>query len=91
MRCPICFPDLLEEFMNNCNATEHWTTVEEFRETLSLDKSYALAVSGFLRRLYNSPSVPGRYTVVRIENVRVDHPNRHISRRYLVRERAERR
>jgi hypothetical protein len=89
MRCPIYFPDRLEEFMNICNATEHWLTVEEFRETLSLDKSCALAISGFLRRLYNNPSLPGgRYTVVRIENVKINCPCRHIVRRYLVREKA---
>lgn len=89
MRCPIYFPDLLEEFMSTCNATEHWLTVEEFRERLSLDKSCALAISGFLRRLYNNPSVPGgRYTVVRIENVEIRGPCRHLVRRYLVREKA---
>lgn len=71
-----------------CNNTEHWTTVEEFREKMSLDTSSALAISGFLRRLYNNPTVPGRYTVVRIENVKVDRPYHRIIRRYLVRERA---
>jgi len=47
----------------------------------------SLALSGFLRRLYNNRSVICRYTVVRIENVKVDYPYMRIIRRYLVRER----
>ncbi len=88
MKCPIYFPDLLEQFMSTCNETEHWATVEEFRTKLSIDKTFALAISGFLRRLYNNPTVPGRYTVVRIENLKVYQPQRKTIHRYLIRERA---
>ena len=87
MGCPLYFPDLLEEFMSTCNDSECWITVQEFRETMSLDTTAALALSGFLRRLYNNRTVLCRYTVVRIENVKVDHPYKRIIRRYLVRKR----
>lgn len=89
MRGAACFSDLLEQFMSSCNAKEHWTTVEEFRTTMSLDKSLSLAISGFLRRLHNNPTIPRcKYTVVRIEKLKVDHPCRRIIRCYLIRERC---
>ena len=88
MSVPIFFPELLEQFMTTCNDTEHWITVQEFREKMSLDTSNSLAISGFLRRLYNNPSGRCRYTVVRIEDVIVDHPYPHFVRRYLVRDRV---
>jgi len=81
------FPELLEQFMSDCNDAEHWITVQEFRTRMSLDKSSAHAIAGFLQRLHNNPSVPYRYTVARIENVQVDRPYRRIIRRYLIRER----
>ncbi|MDD1701636.1 MAG: hypothetical protein LUQ31_01480 [Methanoregula sp.] len=84
----VFFPDLLEEFMSACNDTEHWITVQEFREKMSLNTSYAIAISGFLRRLYNNPSGHCRYMVVRIDDVMVDQPYPRITRRYLVRDRA---
>jgi len=85
---PLFFPELLERFMSECENAEHWTTVQEFRTRMSLDKSSAHAIAGFLRRLHDNPSVPGKYTVVRIENFKVDQPYRRIIRRYLVREKT---
>jgi hypothetical protein len=81
------FPELLERFMSDCNDAEHWITVQEFRTKMSLDKSSAHAIAGFLRRLHNNPTTTCRYTVARIENVKVDRPYRRIIRRYLIRER----
>ncbi|HNX18062.1 MAG TPA: hypothetical protein PKM50_07025 [Methanoregula sp.] len=88
---PAFFPDLLEQFMNTYHAAERWTTVQEFRTSMSLDTSTAHAISGFFRRLYNNPSVACRYTVVRIENIKVSQPYRRIIRRYLVREKVAQR
>ena len=68
------FPDLLEQFMSDCDDAEDWITVQEFRTRMSLDKSSAHAIAGFLQRLHNNPSTPCRYTVARIENVKVDRP-----------------
>jgi hypothetical protein len=84
---PPFFPELLERFMRECNNGEYWITVQEFRTRLSLDKSLAHAIAGFLQRLHNNPSTSCRYTVARIENVKVDRPYRRIIRRYLIRER----
>jgi hypothetical protein len=84
---PPFFPDLLERFMNECGNAEHWITVQEFRTRMSLDISSAHAIAGFLRRLRNNHSTRCRYTVVRIENVKVDRQYRRIIRRYLIRER----
>jgi len=81
------FPELLEQFMSECDNAERWITVQEFRTRMSLDKSSAHAIAGFLQRLHNNPSVPYRYTVARIENVTVDRPYHRIIRRYLIRER----
>jgi hypothetical protein len=81
------FPELLERFMRECDTAEHWITVQEFRTRMSLDKSSAHAIAGFLRRLHNNPTTTCRYTVARIENVKVDRPYRRIIRRYLIRER----
>ena len=81
------FPELLEQFMSECDNAERWITVQEFRTRMSLDKSSAHAIAGFLQRLHNNPSVPYRFTVARIENVKVDRPYRRIIRRYLIRER----
>jgi hypothetical protein len=86
-RAPPFFPELLERFMSDCNDAEHWITVQEFRTRRSLDKSSAHAIAGFLRRLHNNPTTTCRYTVARIENVKVDRPYRRIIRRYLIRER----
>ncbi len=81
------FPELLEQFMSECGNPDHWLTVQEFRTRMSLDTSSAHAIAGFLRRLHNNHSTSCRYTVARIENVKVDRPYRRIIRRYLIRER----
>ena len=85
------FPDLLARFMHAQNKPECWITVGEFREMFGLDKSFSIALSGFFRRMYNSPSIPGPYTVVRIENILADDPPARMIRRYLVRERPVKR
>jgi len=88
---PAFFPELLEQFMSECNKAGHWTTVQEFRARMSLDTSTAHAISGFFQRLYNNPSAACRYTVVRIEDLKVSHPYRRIIRRYLIREKSAQR
>lgn len=88
---PPFFPDLLARFMHEKDKPECWITVEEFRELFGLDKSFSSALSGFFRRLYNSPSIPGPYTVVRIESIPADDPPGRMIRRYLIRVRPVKR
>ena len=71
---PPFFPELLERFMSECGNADHWITVQEFRARMSLDTTSAHAIAGFLRRLRNNHSTRCRYTVVRIENLKVDRP-----------------
>ncbi|MDD4484912.1 MAG: hypothetical protein PHD55_11175 [Methanoregula sp.] len=85
------FPDLLARFMHTQDKPECWITVEEFRDLFDLDKSFSPALSGFFRRLYNSPSIPGPYTVVRIETVAAPEMTGRTIRRYLVRVRPVKR
>jgi hypothetical protein len=87
MNGSLLISDLLERYMQERGYTEHWITVQEFRTRMSLDKSSAHAIAGFLQRLHNNPSTSCRYTVARIENVKVDRPYHRIIRRYLIRER----
>jgi len=88
---PPFFPDLLARFMHAQDKPECWITVEEFRELFGLDKTFSSALSGFFRRMYNSPSIPGPYTVVRIESILVNDPPGRMIRRYLVRVRPVKR
>lgn len=85
------FPDLLARFMHTQAKRECWITVEEFRDLFGLDKSFSCALSGFFRRMYNSPSIPGPYTVVRIETVAAPEMPGRMIRRYLVKVRSVKR
>ena len=85
------FPDLLARFMHMQAKRECWITVEEFRDLFGLDKSFSCALSGFFRRMYNSPSIPGPYTVVRIETVAAPEMPGRMIRRYLIRVRPVKR
>ena len=85
------FPDLLARFMHMQAKPECWITVEEFRDLFGLDKSFSCALSGFFRRMYNSPSIPGPYTVVRIETVAAPEIPGRMIRRYLIRVRPVKR
>jgi len=80
-------PELLEAFMAASGSSERWITVYELRMYFNLDESCAAAISGYLRRIYRSPSRTVRYRVEKIERTLVNIPQRRISRRYLVRKR----
>jgi hypothetical protein len=82
-------PDLLERFMEQCGDTEHWMTVQEFRDHFQLDEIYAPAISGFLRRIYHGAFCSCHYRVERIEKVAVYTPHRRYIMRYLVKKRPE--
>jgi hypothetical protein len=82
-------PDLLEQYMEQFGDTEHWITVQEFRDHFHLDELYAHTIAGFFRRIYNYPFFSCRYRVEKMEKVLIHTPQRRFIIRYLVKKRPE--
>jgi hypothetical protein len=82
-------PDLLAQYMEECNETERWITVYELRSYCHLDESSAHAISGFLRRIHYRPFFSYQYRVKKIEKIIVYTPQRRCINRYLVKKRPE--
>lgn len=62
-------PGLFEQYMEQSDETEQWITVQEFRTYFYLDEMYALAIAGFLRRIYHSPFNVCHYRVEKMEKI----------------------
>ena len=79
--------ELLEKYMEECGRAEQWITVYELRTYFHLHEFTAPTISGFLRRLYHNTRFSCRYSVERIEKVKVNIPQTRMIKRYLVRKR----
>jgi hypothetical protein len=80
-------PELLEQYMEASGSAERWVTVRELRSFFQLDESAGPALSGFLQKIYQWPSLSCRYRVERIEKFREITPPYRIIKKYLVQER----
>ena len=80
-------PELLEHYMEASGSAERWVTVRELRSFFQLDESAGPALSGFLQKIYQWPSLSCRYRVERIEKFRDTTPPYRTIRKYLVQER----
>jgi hypothetical protein len=78
-------PELLEQFMDECEADEQWITVHDLRDRFSLTRYHCNTVSGFLRRLNFGTFGRYQFIVVKIEMVQGHNPSDPKNSRYMVR------
>ncbi|WP_292425699.1 hypothetical protein [Methanoregula sp.] len=77
-------PELLEQFMQEQDAEEHWITVQELRDRFGLTRYQCNTVSGFLRRLEFGTFGRFSYRVLKIEQVKGAGPSDPPKCRYLI-------
>ena len=77
-------PELLEQYMNEQGANEHWVTVQELRDRFGLTRYQCNTVSGFLRRLEFASFGQFPYVVMKIESLEGIAPSAPPKCRYLV-------
>jgi hypothetical protein len=81
-------PELLEEYMDRCGASEQWITAKEFRDFFQLDKAMTSTISGFFNRIHYWPYCSCPYIVTRIERIMDYTPKPHPVNHYYVVRRA---
>lgn len=66
--------DLLKDYMDADDQSEHGIMAQEFRTCFRLKKSCSPVISGYFQRIYRNPTFLGHYRVVKTQQVRDPDP-----------------